>query len=57
VKSTTAPRRPGDPPALVGSATKARAILGWRPKLDSLEAIIETAWRWHSARGPSSEMV
>ena len=51
VRSTTAPRRPGDPPVLVGSATRAREVLGWSPKFASLEAIIETAWRWHSARG------
>jgi UDP-glucose 4-epimerase len=48
VASTTAPRRPGDPPVLVGSAEKARHVLGWSPKFDTLEAIIETAWTWHS---------
>lgn len=47
VPANFAPRRAGDPPALVGSADKARAELGWVPQHDSLDAIVETAWRWH----------
>ncbi|HXU82411.1 MAG TPA: UDP-glucose 4-epimerase GalE [Polyangia bacterium] len=42
------PRRPGDPPELVGSAEKARAVLGWRPEYASIDSIIGTAWTWHS---------
>ena len=42
-------RRPGDPPALVASAEKARAELGWQPKVTSLEEIVQSAWRWHKA--------
>jgi UDP-glucose 4-epimerase len=42
-----APRRPGDPPALVASATNARTELGWRPSYPTLETIIDHAWRWH----------
>ncbi len=49
VNTTMAPRRPGDPAALVGSAAKARQILGWDPKFDTLDAIIDTAWRWHGS--------
>ncbi|MCB1589533.1 MAG: UDP-glucose 4-epimerase GalE, partial [Xanthomonadales bacterium] len=41
------PRRPGDPPALVGDATRARAELGWQPQLADLDTIVDTAWRWH----------
>jgi len=41
------PRRPGDPPRLVGDSTKIRKLLGWKPRFDSLEAIIESAWQWH----------
>ncbi len=41
------PRRAGDPPRLVGDATLARRELGWEPQLDSIESIIETAWKWH----------
>ncbi|MDE1145955.1 MAG: UDP-glucose 4-epimerase GalE [Azospirillaceae bacterium] len=39
------PRRPGDPPALVGDATLARRILGWTPSRDALEVQITDAWR------------
>ena len=45
------PRRPGDPPALVGSSAKARAILGWKPHYTDLEEIIRTAWLWERSRG------
>lgn len=41
------PRRPGDPARLVASSARARTTLGWQPKLDRLETIVETAWRWH----------
>ncbi len=47
VKSDTVSRRAGDPPALIGSSTKARQILGWAPRFDTLDSIIETAWTWH----------
>lgn len=40
-------RRAGDPAQLIASSQKAKTILGWNPKQDSLEEIIETAWAWH----------
>ncbi len=40
-------RRPGDPPALVASADKARRVLGWEPKHSDIDEIITSAWRWH----------
>jgi UDP-glucose 4-epimerase len=43
-------RRPGDPPVLIGSAEKAREILGWQPKFSNLEQIITHAWQWHQKR-------
>ncbi|MCU0550014.1 MAG: GDP-mannose 4,6-dehydratase, partial [Leptolyngbya sp. Prado105] len=43
-------RRPGDPPALVGSAEKARSILGWNPQYADLEKILSHAWQWHQHR-------
>ncbi|MEE8347539.1 MAG: UDP-glucose 4-epimerase GalE [Dehalococcoidia bacterium] len=43
------PRRRGDPARLVASNQKAKEDLGWRPAVTSLEAIIESAWRWHQA--------
>ena len=41
------PRRPGDPPRLIASSEKIKKELGWRPEFQSLEAIIESAWKWH----------
>jgi len=40
------PRRPGDPPALVGSAARAKEVLGWQPSFTALDQIIDTAWQW-----------
>jgi UDP-glucose 4-epimerase len=40
------PRRAGDPPALVASADRIRAQLGWRPRLDDLDAIVRSALNW-----------
>jgi UDP-arabinose 4-epimerase len=42
------PRRPGDPCMLVAASERAARLLGWRPRHSGLEAIVETAWRWHS---------
>jgi UDP-glucose 4-epimerase len=42
------PRRPGDPPELVADSSRSQAVLDWRPKYPELDAIVETAWRWHS---------
>lgn len=42
-------RRAGDPAQLIASSQKARDVLGWKPEHDSLEEIITTAWKWHSA--------
>lgn len=39
-------RRPGDPPALVASAGRARQMLRWCPRYSDLRTIVETAWRW-----------
>ena len=43
------PRRPGDPPSLIAAADKAVRELEWKPHFPKLEAIIDTAWRWHQA--------
>ncbi len=42
-------RRPGDPSALVASSDRIRRELGWTPRFPAIDAIVETAWRWHSA--------
>jgi UDP-arabinose 4-epimerase len=41
------PRRPGDPPELIGDATLAIETLGWNPQYTELDTIVQTAWRWH----------
>lgn len=41
------PRRPGDPDRLVADASLAKAELHWQPRYPEIEAIIESAWRWH----------
>ncbi len=43
------PRRAGDPAILVASSDKIRRELGWKPQFDSLEKIVASAWKWHSA--------
>ena len=45
-----APRRPGDPDALVADAAKAIHELGWQPKYADLESMVRTAWDWEQAR-------
>ncbi len=41
------PRRAGDPPRLVASATRALTDLGWKPRYPRIEDIVATAWDWH----------
>src|SRR6266480_7239687 len=41
------PRRPGDPPRLIASSKKIKRELDWKPQFQSLDAIIESAWKWH----------
>lgn len=47
IKADMAPRRAGDPAVLIASSEKALEELNWKPKFNSLETIIETAWNWH----------
>jgi UDP-glucose 4-epimerase len=44
------PRRPGDPPSLYADASKIQGDLGWTARRAGIEAMIESAWRWFSAR-------
>jgi UDP-glucose 4-epimerase len=41
------PRRAGDPPVLLAVADKLRKELGWAPRFESLEAIVQSAVAWH----------
>lgn len=47
IKAEVAPRRAGDPAILIASSEKAIRELKWKPKYDSLDTIIDTAWQWH----------
>ncbi len=42
-----APRRAGDPPALVASSALIRRELGWKPLYPGLETMLAHAWRWY----------
>ncbi len=39
-------RRPGDPSILVARAQRVRDVLGWKPQLDDLEAIVRSSLEW-----------
>ena len=47
-KVVMAPRRAGDPPALVAGAEKVRETLGWKPEHDDLDEIVASAYAWES---------
>lgn len=42
------PRREGDPSEVVANAAAATAKLTWHPRHSQLDAIVSSAWRWHS---------
>ena len=46
IDAVEAPRRAGDPPALVAASDRIRADLGWKPEKPELEAMISDAWTW-----------
>jgi UDP-arabinose 4-epimerase len=46
IRTEMCPARPGDPPTLISDSSKAREVLGWRPKFPDLEQQIEHAWQW-----------
>lgn len=39
-------RRTGDPARLVANASRAHAVLGWKPRYSDPDTIIKTAWKW-----------
>jgi len=48
-------RREGDPPALTANAQRIRDVLGWQPKYDDLDLIVQhaLAWERHCATPPT----
>ncbi|MCS7058158.1 MAG: UDP-glucose 4-epimerase GalE [Meiothermus sp.] len=56
VPAETAPRRPGDPPALVADPSRAREVLGWEARYRDIVEIVATAWNFatrHPQAAPS----
>jgi UDP-glucose-4-epimerase GalE len=49
VPFTMGPRRPGDPAVLFASSERIRSELGWTPRYEDIDVIVETAWRWRDA--------
>ncbi|MBQ6555080.1 MAG: UDP-glucose 4-epimerase GalE, partial [Firmicutes bacterium] len=47
IKVVEEARRAGDPATLIASSQKAMDELGWKPRYNTLEQIIATAWKWH----------
>lgn len=43
------PRRGGDPDRLVAKVGRAFELLGWKASFTEIDAIIESAWKWHLA--------
>ncbi|MBN1289003.1 MAG: UDP-glucose 4-epimerase GalE [Actinobacteria bacterium] len=40
-------KRPGDPPVLIASNSRAEFEIGWKPQL-GIREIVRSAWEWHS---------
>jgi UDP-glucose 4-epimerase len=47
IPSRVVARRAGDPAVLIASSDKIKKELGWNPRKDNVEAIIQDAWNWH----------
>ncbi|MDR0911316.1 MAG: UDP-glucose 4-epimerase GalE [Methanobrevibacter sp.] len=47
INKEIANRREGDPDILIADSKKAINVLNWKPKFNSLDKIVETAWKWH----------
>jgi UDP-glucose 4-epimerase len=47
----TSPRRAGDPAYLIADATRIKTELGWTPRHDSLDEIVQTALAWEQSKG------
>lgn len=44
------PRREGDPAELVANSSKLQQTMGWQPRYDTLEAMVESAWAFEIRR-------
>ena len=46
IKVVESPRRAGDPPLIYADSGKIRRELGWAASVQTIDEVIETAWRW-----------
>jgi UDP-glucose-4-epimerase GalE len=46
VPYVSGPRREGDPAILFASSARIRQELGWAPRFEDIDTIVDTAWRW-----------
>ncbi len=56
LNARNAPRRAGDTPAQVAAPGRAKEAHGWEPRWSGLEAIVQTAYRWHSTHEPDAKL-
>jgi len=49
VPHTVAARRAGDPAVLYASSVRIRKDLGWTPRFEEVDVIVDTAWRWRES--------
>jgi UDP-glucose 4-epimerase len=49
VPVTAGRRRDGDPAVLYASSERIKNDLGWAPRYESIDVIVDTAWRWREA--------
>ncbi len=47
IRVVESPRRPGDPARLIAASAKVQRELGWSPRFQSIDAIVQSAWNWH----------
>ncbi|HZB62313.1 MAG TPA: UDP-glucose 4-epimerase GalE, partial [Microvirga sp.] len=48
IEARIAPRRAGDPVAIVADSSRIRSRLGWEPRYDDLSKIVEHTLRWET---------
>jgi len=49
ISSVSVERREGDPGVLIADSTRIRKELGWQPRFERIEDIIQPAWLWHKS--------
>ena len=55
IPSISADRRAGDPAVLVADSSLVRKRLGWRPRYENIEEIIQSAWVWHQKEAATKD--